>query len=80
DTIKLDFFLHFIIDFRSLKGNKGLKVLQSRAFVGVLSLRQLDLSNTAIEYLPTEGLKELDVLKIEATYSMKVFPSIYNFQ
>ncbi|KAI5740906.1 hypothetical protein M8J76_008364 [Diaphorina citri] len=25
----------------SLKGNKGLKVLQSRAFVGVLSLRQL---------------------------------------
>lgn len=39
-----------------------------------------DLSHTAIEYLPTDGLKELDVLKIEATFSMKVFPSIYNFQ
>jgi len=39
-----------------------------------------DLSETSIQNLPTAGLEELDVLKIEKTYSMNVFPSIYNFK
>lgn len=39
-----------------------------------------DLSGTAITSLPTEGLREIDVLKVENTESLKVFPSVYNFK
>jgi len=39
-----------------------------------------DLSETSIQSLPTAGLEELDILKIEKTYTMNVFPSIYNFK
>lgn len=39
-----------------------------------------DLSGTSIQNLPTAGLEELDILKIENTHSLTVFPSIYNFK
>lgn len=39
-----------------------------------------DLSYTAIMFLPTEGLREIDVLKVQNTESLKVFPSVYNFK
>ncbi|XP_068082077.1 lutropin-choriogonadotropic hormone receptor-like [Anabrus simplex] len=39
-----------------------------------------DLSETAITKLPTHGLKEVEVLRLEDTESLKTFPSIYNFE
>lgn len=37
-----------------------------------------DLSETAIQYLPTSGLEELEVLVITNTPSLKTIPSIYD--
>jgi hypothetical protein len=39
-----------------------------------------DLSKTSITHLPTSGLHELDVLRLEDTETLKTFPSIYNFE
>ncbi|CAG2060907.1 unnamed protein product [Timema podura] len=39
-----------------------------------------DLSETAISHLPTSGLKELEVLRLQDTDSLKIFPSIYHFE
>lgn len=39
-----------------------------------------DLSDTAIAFLPTEGLRELEVLKVQDTETLKVFPSVFHFQ
>ncbi|XP_072388834.1 lutropin-choriogonadotropic hormone receptor-like isoform X2 [Diabrotica undecimpunctata] len=64
----------------SFKGNFHLTQLHNKAFSGLLSLRYIDLSRTAITSLPTEGLRELDILKVQNTKSLKVFPSIFNFQ
>ncbi|KAJ4437220.1 hypothetical protein ANN_17355 [Periplaneta americana] len=39
-----------------------------------------DLSETAISEMPTLGLKDLEVLRLQDTESLKMFPSIYNFE
>nr|CAH7725176.1 unnamed protein product [Callosobruchus chinensis] len=41
---------------------------------------QKDLSSTSITFLPTEGLREIDTLKLQNTKSLKVFPSVFNYQ
>ncbi|KAJ8924188.1 hypothetical protein NQ315_006979 [Exocentrus adspersus] len=64
----------------SLKGNYKLTTLHKRAFYGLQSLRNIDLSYTAITFLPTEGLREIDILRLQNTKSLKVFPSVFNFQ
>ncbi|KAJ9590047.1 hypothetical protein L9F63_016833, partial [Diploptera punctata] len=64
----------------SLKGNRALVKLHPNAFVGLKSLQFLDLSETSIIHLPTRGLQELEVLRIQDTETLKVFPSIYNFE
>nr|CAD7590022.1 unnamed protein product [Timema genevievae] len=64
----------------SFKGNRALTNIHSDAFVGLKSLRYLDLSETSITQLPTRGLQELDVLRLQDTSTLKVFPSIYNFE
>ncbi|XP_039753282.1 lutropin-choriogonadotropic hormone receptor-like isoform X1 [Pararge aegeria] len=64
----------------SFKGNTKLKRLDDLAFAGNLVLRQLDLSNTGVTYLPTKGLENLETLKIEKTPSLKYIPSIYDFR
>lgn len=38
-----------------------------------------DLSQTSITKLPTYGLEKLEVLKIQETFTLKEFPSIYDF-
>lgn len=40
----------------------------------------MDLSTTAIEKLPTEGLQELEILIIQNTHSLKQIPSLYFFK
>ncbi|CAH0585472.1 unnamed protein product [Chrysodeixis includens] len=64
----------------SFRGNTKLKHIDDNAFAANLLLRQLDLSNTAITSLPTEGLQNLETLRIEKTPSLKYIPSIYEFQ
>ncbi|XP_044264151.1 lutropin-choriogonadotropic hormone receptor-like isoform X2 [Tribolium madens] len=64
----------------SLSGNSRLKDLHVKAFHGLESLRYIDLSGTAIRALPVDGLREIDVLKVQSTKSLKVFPSVYNFK
>ncbi|KAF4524095.1 hypothetical protein B566_EDAN007678 [Ephemera danica] len=64
----------------SLKGNKALSKLSLNAFAGLRSLRDLDLSETAITQLPTTGLEELEYLRIEDTQSLKEIPSVYSFK
>ncbi|XP_054259229.1 lutropin-choriogonadotropic hormone receptor-like [Macrosteles quadrilineatus] len=64
----------------SLKGNNALVFLHEYAFEGLKSLRHLDLSETAITSLPTEGLRDLEVLRVQETRSLKVFPSVYKFE
>ncbi|CAG9860688.1 unnamed protein product [Phyllotreta striolata] len=61
-----------------MHSNFRLKNLHEKSFSGLNSLRLLDLSQTAIESLPTDGLKDLEILKIEETTSMKTVPSIYD--
>nr|CAD7421639.1 unnamed protein product [Timema poppensis] len=39
-----------------------------------------DLSQTAITYLPTGGLEDLDTLRIKETESLKIIPSVYSFK
>ncbi|CAG9765678.1 unnamed protein product [Ceutorhynchus assimilis] len=62
------------------RGNAKLKVLHRTAFRNLQNLRLIDLSDTSITTLPTEGLHEVDTLRIENTYSLKKFPSVYNFK
>uniref|UniRef100_A0A182NG31 G-protein coupled receptors family 1 profile domain-containing protein n=1 Tax=Anopheles dirus TaxID=7168 RepID=A0A182NG31_9DIPT len=64
----------------SIKMNYKLKDIHEKAFVGISNIRELDLSGTAIEELPTEGLAELEVLRIQHTHSLKTIPSVYNFK
>ncbi|XP_039283238.1 lutropin-choriogonadotropic hormone receptor isoform X2 [Nilaparvata lugens] len=67
------------IAFLSLKGNRDLRTIHKDAFVNISSLLYLDLSETAISHVPTRGLQSLEVLKIQDTPTLKVFPSIYSF-
>ncbi|KAK8404119.1 hypothetical protein O3P69_000288 [Scylla paramamosain] len=64
----------------SLKGNRRLRSLHVEAFKGIGSLRTLDLSETSITSLPTMGLTDLEVLILERTPTLKVFPSVYSFK
>ncbi|KFB41293.1 AGAP004035-PA-like protein [Anopheles sinensis] len=64
----------------SIKLNYKLKDIHDNAFVGISNIRELDLSGTAIEELPTKGLSELEVLRIQNTHSLKTIPSVYNFK
>ncbi|XP_049813659.1 lutropin-choriogonadotropic hormone receptor-like [Schistocerca nitens] len=64
----------------SLKGNRALSHLDMDAFVGLNHLRRIDLSETAVTQLPTRGLEGIDELRLQDTSSLKVFPSVYNFE
>jgi hypothetical protein len=48
--------------------------------IGHMFLCCRDLSETAISRMPTLGLKELEILRLQDTESLKRFPSIYNFE
>ncbi|KAJ8941738.1 hypothetical protein NQ318_023334, partial [Aromia moschata] len=61
-----------------IRSNYRLSKLGDSAFKGLKSLRMLDLSETAVKGLPAEGLKELEILKIEKTHTMQTIPSIYD--
>ncbi|XP_014284245.1 follicle-stimulating hormone receptor [Halyomorpha halys] len=62
----------------SLRGNIELTELSSDAFNGIYSLRDLDLSDTSITFLPPLGLDKLEILRLTNTFTLKVIPSIYD--
>ncbi|XP_053698826.1 lutropin-choriogonadotropic hormone receptor [Sabethes cyaneus] len=64
----------------SLKLNFKLKHIHRRAFAGIQNIRELDLSSTAIEAMPSDGLNDLETLRIQNTHSLKTIPSVYNFK
>ncbi|KAK7068788.1 hypothetical protein SK128_025811 [Halocaridina rubra] len=80
ETVEKEAFSGSYIGKLSLKGNTKLTYLDEEAFGGIGSLRTLDLSDTSITSLPTSGLNELEVLLLENTPSLKVFPSVYSFK
>ncbi|EDS29895.1 leucine-rich transmembrane protein [Culex quinquefasciatus] len=43
-------------------------------------LHMVDLSGTSIEAMPTEGLSDLEELRIQNTHTLKTIPSVYNFK
>lgn len=70
-----------IFDFkRRLKGNRKLEEIDPEAFMGLTSLRRLDLSQTAVTSLPVRGLSELEILELIETRTLKEIPSVYNYQ
>ncbi|XP_054262380.1 follicle-stimulating hormone receptor-like isoform X2 [Macrosteles quadrilineatus] len=64
----------------SFRGNRELTDLSPDAFNGLSSLRDLDLSETSITYLPTIGLETLEMLRLTDTYTLKTIPSIYDLK
>ncbi|XP_055382811.1 lutropin-choriogonadotropic hormone receptor [Condylostylus longicornis] len=61
-------------------GNRQLSTIHPSAFAGIMNLRELDLSSTSIVRLPSIGLNELEILKVQNTHTLKTIPSIYNFK
>ncbi|XP_002739238.1 follicle-stimulating hormone receptor-like [Saccoglossus kowalevskii] len=54
--------------------------LKPDAFSGTNELRTLKLSASEMTFLPTNGLKFIQNLYIEETYSFKIFPPVFEFQ
>lgn len=65
---------------RRLRGNRRLSDIHPDAFMGLASLRRLDLSQTAITNLPVRGLSELETLELIETRTLKEIPSVYNYK
>ncbi|GAB6021832.1 hypothetical protein CHUAL_004404 [Chamberlinius hualienensis] len=65
-----------------LRRNRKLCRLHENVFVGLQELKELDLSDTGITFLPTAGLKNLslEILRLERTESLHVFPSVFYFR
>ncbi|XP_065364547.1 lutropin-choriogonadotropic hormone receptor [Calliphora vicina] len=62
-----------------LKENPNLQQVHPKAFHG-MSMQELDLSSTSLVRLPSAGLLDIEVLRIENTHTLKTIPSIYNFK
>ncbi|XP_050529471.1 lutropin-choriogonadotropic hormone receptor-like isoform X3 [Daktulosphaira vitifoliae] len=62
----------------SLKGNY-LTSLHDHSFEGITNLLSIDLSDTAMQILPTLGMMSIEKLWIENTPSLTKIPSIYSF-
>ncbi|KAI8120699.1 hypothetical protein FF38_04494 [Lucilia cuprina] len=62
-----------------LKENPNLQLVHPKAFHG-MSMQELDLSSTSLVRLPSAGLQDIEVLRIENTHTLKTIPSIYNFK
>nr|CAH7750301.1 unnamed protein product [Callosobruchus chinensis] len=63
-----------------MHSNYRLTEIKEFAFKGLRSLRILDLSQSSIKQLPTEGLQDLETLRIEGTPTMQTIPSIYDLK
>ncbi|XP_046741184.1 lutropin-choriogonadotropic hormone receptor [Diprion similis] len=68
------------IETLTLKGNRALINISEDAFVGLNNLKHLDLSETSITSLPTNGLENIESLTIADTETLKIFPSVTIFK
>ncbi|XP_055853615.1 lutropin-choriogonadotropic hormone receptor isoform X2 [Episyrphus balteatus] len=64
----------------SFSGNRMLVTISPTAFDGIMNIQELDLSGTSLSGLPSHGLNNLEILRIQNTESLRTIPSIYNFQ
>ncbi|XP_069792230.1 lutropin-choriogonadotropic hormone receptor-like [Narcine bancroftii] len=67
------------LDKLELNGNKNLRMIHDDAFKGAIGPDVLDISSTALEYLPSNGLEFIQKLTACFTYSLKRFPSLEKF-
>ncbi|XP_046803895.1 thyrotropin receptor [Lucilia cuprina] len=58
-----------------------LTYLSKDVFEGISeTIKIIDLSSTSLVRLPSAGLQDIEVLRIENTHTLKTIPSIYNFK
>ncbi|XP_041107605.1 lutropin-choriogonadotropic hormone receptor [Polyodon spathula] len=62
------------LDTLELKDNKHLRVMHRDALKGATGPDVLDVSSTALEYLPTCGLESVHILIARSSYSLKKLP------
>ncbi|XP_067901801.1 lutropin-choriogonadotropic hormone receptor-like [Heterodontus francisci] len=67
------------LDKLELNDNKNLRTIHNDAFRGAIGPDVLDVSSTALEYLPSYGLEFIQKLTARFTYSLKRFPSLEKF-
>uniref|UniRef100_UPI00398EDC53 lutropin-choriogonadotropic hormone receptor-like n=1 Tax=Pristiophorus japonicus TaxID=55135 RepID=UPI00398EDC53 len=67
------------LDKLELNDNKNLRTIHDDAFKGAIGPDVLDVSSTALEYLPSYGLEFIHKLTARFTYSLKKFPSLEKF-
>ncbi|XP_055495564.1 lutropin-choriogonadotropic hormone receptor-like isoform X2 [Leucoraja erinacea] len=67
------------LDKLELNDNKNLRIIHNDAFNGAIGPDVLDVSSTALEYLPSNGLEFIQKLTARFTYSLKRFPSLEKF-
>ncbi|XP_051867219.1 lutropin-choriogonadotropic hormone receptor-like [Pristis pectinata] len=67
------------LDKLELNDNKNLRIIHNDAFRGAIGPDVLDVSSTALEYLPSNGLEFIQKLTARFTYSLKRLPSLEKF-
>ncbi|XP_072906718.1 lutropin-choriogonadotropic hormone receptor-like [Hemitrygon akajei] len=67
------------LDKLELNDNKNLRIIHNDAFKGAIGPDVLDVSSTALEYLPSNGLEFIQKLTARFTYSLKRFPALEKF-
>lgn len=62
-----------------LNDNHNLEIMHSDVFKGTTGPNRLDISSTALEFLPSYGLEPIQVLVAESSYSLKKLPPLDRF-
>ncbi|XP_030051698.1 lutropin-choriogonadotropic hormone receptor [Microcaecilia unicolor] len=62
-----------------LNNNKYLKIIHDDALKGATGPYRLDISSTALEFLPSYGLEPIQVLVAHSSYSLKKLPPLDKF-
>jgi Leucine-rich repeat (LRR) protein len=68
-----------VLTFRNFSDNPNLQKIASDAFVGILNVKELDISGSRLTELPVQGLKKLERLRLLRVPSLKRLPSVLAF-
>ncbi|XP_026882577.2 lutropin-choriogonadotropic hormone receptor [Electrophorus electricus] len=63
-----------------LKNNRNLQIIHKDAFSGAMGPTVLDVSSTALETLPSRGLRSVHMLVARSAFSMKGLPPLKSFE
>ncbi|KAJ1156954.1 hypothetical protein NDU88_009670, partial [Pleurodeles waltl] len=67
------------VDQLFLNDNHNLGIMHNDVFKGASGPNRLDISSTALEFLPSYGLEPIQVLVAESSYSLKKLPPLDRF-